>query len=257
MKSINTVIIMFLLCSSSMGQQAKTFFKPDIKKVHVGDTFTTQIDFYTGNEPISAFDIHLRFDPEILKVVSIKILHPDLFNYHRPFKFDNRKGKIDASAYLLNNKVPSEQFAIAEITFVAISAERAKVEHVLDDFPKTVMAYGGVNMLADARNFEVIIEGENQNDLFSINESDLGLEIWPNPSNVSSQVQFEIPFSDRVKLGLFDIKGNLISEIFEGNISENTPYQFNIDVQNLSNGVYSCRLLAGELQQTKILVVSK
>ena len=250
------LIIMLLLCIPGLGQHAKTFFEPEFQKVKLGDTFQTRIIFYTGHEPISAFDIHLEFDPEILKVVSIKDLQSDVFTYHRPFKFDNSLGKIDASAYQIDKTVPTDKFAIAEISFLAISPKKTAVKHVLNDFPKTIMAYGGVNMLQIARDLNIEIEGESLGNHSDLNEMELGLEIWPNPSNVSSQVQFKIPYADRVHLGLYDLKGNLISEIYEGEISENIPYLFNINVLDLSSGVYACRLLTNDSYQTEILVVS-
>jgi len=257
MKYIHIIISMFLLSSSSMGQHGKTFFTPEVQKVKLGEKFKTQIVFYTGNEPLSAFDIHLKFDPTILKVLSVKNLQPDLFTYHRPFKFDNRNGKIDASAYQYNREVPSDNFAIAEITFIGISPEKTLVKHVLDDFPKTIMAYGGVNMLQRAKNLKIEIVGETLRKDLNSDETDLGLEVWPNPSRVSSQIQFETPYSGRARLGLYDLKGNLISDIYQGNVLKDTPYQFEIDVQNLSNGIYYCRILTGDYHQTAILVVSK
>jgi hypothetical protein len=248
---------MFLLCSPVMGQQAKTFFEPDNQKVKLGNKFQTQIVFYTGNEPISAFDIHLKFDPEILKVISVKTLQSDLFSYHRPFNYDNKIGRIDASAYQLNKTVPTEKFAIAEIEFVAISVAKTTVEHILDDFPKTIMAYGGVNMLRDAMDFEVIVEGEMLTDNLRKKESELGLEIWPNPSSTTSTIRFDIPTEGRAKLGLYDMKGNLISEVFEGDVPAGAPYQLQVNLENLSNGVYACRLITKELFQSKMLVVTK
>lgn len=258
MKNSLYIILMFLLSAPVLGQKASIVFDKDVLQAKVGETFKTQVIFKTGDEPIAAFDIHLRFDPDLLKVVSIKTLQGDLFSYHRPFRFDNTKGKIDASAYQIDKSVPTTDFGVAEITFVAIAAtEKTTVEHVLDDFPKTILAYGGVNMLKRVSNLEISISGESLSDNLDSKESDLGLEIWPNPSSVSSLIKFKLPQTNRVYLGIFDLKGNLLSKVYEGKATSETPYQFEFNVEHLANGPYACRLVSGEWHQTEILIVAR
>jgi hypothetical protein len=79
---------------------------------------------------------------------------------------------------------------------------------------------------------------------------------YPNPFNPRTQIQFSIPIKAFVILTLYGELGNVISEL----ISEEKPagkYKVNFDATNLSSGIYFYRLQAGDLVETKKMVLLK
>jgi hypothetical protein len=79
---------------------------------------------------------------------------------------------------------------------------------------------------------------------------------YPNPFNPKTQIQFSIPTKAFVILTLYGELGNVIAEL----ISEEKPagkYKLNFDATNLSSGIYFYRLQAGDLVETKKMVLLK
>ena len=75
---------------------------------------------------------------------------------------------------------------------------------------------------------------------------------YPNPFNPTTNISYTIPKEGTVKLLLYDICGNQITEIFEENKSAGVhTYNFNSNDYQLSSGVYFFRFLFGnEISKT-------
>ena len=79
---------------------------------------------------------------------------------------------------------------------------------------------------------------------------------FPNPFNPSTHIQFTLPRSEFVTLRIFNLLGEQVAVL----ISETLPagaHQAQWDARGLPSGVYFCRLHAGELVQTRKLLLQK
>jgi len=258
MKTIKIIILTLIIPFLSTAQEGTIQFNPEMVEVTEGETFEVEVAFNTAGASISVFDLHMFFVPQFLHVVSIETLQGDLFDYIQQPEFNNDLGKIDMAAYQIGKEIPTSDFSVVEITLLALSTvELTEITHPTNVFPETLLAYAGVNMLEEASPLKVTILGEALSDEFEEREADFGLEVWPNPGSEITQVKFNLPKSDRVQLSIYDVNGKLVKTIFEGEASKDVPYQFEVDLRNLADGTYACRLNSNTQYQTKMLVVAK
>jgi hypothetical protein len=226
-----------------MGQSANFKFFPAAVEVYEGGVFQTQVIIETGNVPISVFDLHLAFDSEFLQVVEVEMLSESSFNYHLPADFSNNDGKLDLAAFHLGADV-SEDFVVANITFMAESAtELTQVTHPMNVFPKSVIAYGGEDVMGEVGNLDVTVVGSPLSDGVDSGDNEYDLTIWPNPSSDFAQISFELAEEGQISLQIFSVEGKLMETIYEGGAQGKTRYQFEVDANSLSAGTYTCRLM--------------
>ena len=78
----------------------------------------------------------------------------------------------------------------------------------------------------------------------------------PNPARQKTTISFQLPQSSEVKLAVYDVTGRLV-EILKKGWCQPGVHKVEWNVKNASAGVYFCRLIAGNNQLTKRLVVVK
>ncbi|MBD3278023.1 MAG: T9SS type A sorting domain-containing protein [Candidatus Aegiribacteria sp.] len=78
------------------------------------------------------------------------------------------------------------------------------------------------------------------------------LSILPNPSSGSPFIRFSLPESGSVGLGVFDLSGRIIQKIEE---NEYSAGYHDVQLENLSSGIYFCRMTAGGFTATQRFVV--
>ena len=66
---------------------------------------------------------------------------------------------------------------------------------------------------------------------------------YPNPSNPTSKVDFQIPFSSKVSLKVYDISGKEVASLLDKEL-EGGFYTAEFNGSNLASGVYFYRLIA-------------
>ncbi len=84
------------------------------------------------------------------------------------------------------------------------------------------------------------------------------LQLWPNPFNPRVKVRFEVPLGEWSRLAVFDLRGNLVSTLFEGFPADHAGDGFLVsdwDGQNdrgqmLPGGTYLFRLETGSTIST-------
>ena len=242
---ISAVLLAFLPMVL-MGQSANFKFFPEAVEVYEGEVFETQVIIETGNVPISVFDLHLAFDSELLQVVEVEMINDAAFNYHLPAEFSNNDGKIDLAAFHIGEEI-NDGMVVASITFMAESpTELTEVTHPTNVFPKSVIAYGGENVMNTAGSLAVTIVGNALTDGIDSYEDKYDFAIWPNPSKDYAQISFKLLEEGQVSLQLFSAQGKLIETIYQGGAQGKTKYQFELDLNAFSAGNYSCRLMTKE-----------
>ena len=79
---------------------------------------------------------------------------------------------------------------------------------------------------------------------------------YPNPFNPATNIQFTVNISQFITLKIYDILGNEITTL----VNEEKPagdYKINFNANNLSSGIYYYTLTAGNLKQTKKMILLK
>ncbi len=79
---------------------------------------------------------------------------------------------------------------------------------------------------------------------------------YPNPSNPSTTIRYELPKSSMVRLNVYDILGREVSVLVNERKNAGV-YEVMFDALGLSSGVYLYRLQAGDFVEVKKLIVVK
>ncbi len=79
---------------------------------------------------------------------------------------------------------------------------------------------------------------------------------YPNPFNPSTNINFDLPESDNVKISVYDISGRVVKEITSQNLTAGS-YSFTFDGANLSSGIYFYTLKTARFTETRKMVLVK
>ena len=88
---------------------------------------------------------------------------------------------------------------------------------------------------------------------------DLGYELYsnfPNPFDVQTTISFFVPETGNVKIAVFDLVGNMVEELANTNF-ESGIHNLTFNAENLAQGTYFVRMLAGVSMLTKKMDVVK
>jgi hypothetical protein len=78
---------------------------------------------------------------------------------------------------------------------------------------------------------------------------------YPNPFNPSTQITFDIPTSGPVVLTIYNILGEKLKEVLNGEFFEAGRYAREIDATDLSSGIYFVKMQAGMFLATRKMVL--
>lgn len=76
---------------------------------------------------------------------------------------------------------------------------------------------------------------------------------YPNPFNPVTNIKYQLPKADYISIKLFDQLGRETAVLFEGNLQAGY-YQVTVDGQNLSSGIYFCRINTSDF--SKVIKIS-
>ena len=79
---------------------------------------------------------------------------------------------------------------------------------------------------------------------------------FPNPFNLSTIIQFEIPKQTSASLKIYDIRGRHVATLFEG-IKQPGKYSARFDGSRLSSGTYIYRLATSQAVLTRVMTLMK
>jgi len=84
---------------------------------------------------------------------------------------------------------------------------------------------------------------------------------YPNPFNPETQIQFELPRSEHVRLDIFNMLGQKVATLIDGQkVAGGHTVRWNgrdDSSRRLASGVYVYRLQAGEFVQTRKMLMMK
>lgn len=79
---------------------------------------------------------------------------------------------------------------------------------------------------------------------------------YPNPFNPVTKISFGIPKNELTSLKIYDVLGNLVYTLVNGNLQAGT-YHYDFDASDISSGIYFYVLQSGNLFESKKLTIVK
>ncbi len=81
-------------------------------------------------------------------------------------------------------------------------------------------------------------------------------EAYPNPFNPVTNIKFQIPANEFVKLEVYDISGKIVDVLINGNLNAGI-YEAKWNAENFSSGIYFYRLSSKNYSDTKKIILLK
>jgi Secretion system C-terminal sorting domain/NedA-like, galactose-binding domain/Bacterial Ig-like domain len=79
---------------------------------------------------------------------------------------------------------------------------------------------------------------------------------YPNPFNPSTKIDYSVPKGSYVRIIIYDILGNKVKELVNG-FKNPGNYTVELNASNLTSGIYFYRLQAGNIAETKKMILLK
>jgi len=240
-------------------QSGEILHNPAQLIVTEGETFEVTVEVHSGAQPISVADFHMEFDPEYLEVLQVSAIQGGLAANSILPVFNNVNGTISMGSFQVGSQAPSGFMEAMQITFMAVQVTPlTSVEHPVNVFPKSILAYAGEDHLGNVGPLDItILPGIVLSDGPELDADLLSLELWPNPTSEQATVTFQTSETGEISLELYDVAGKLVAEIYRGTAASGTLHRFDVNVQQLNNGLYLCSLMSNQGNIVKRLVVSK
>ncbi|HZW38477.1 MAG TPA: T9SS type A sorting domain-containing protein [Ignavibacteriaceae bacterium] len=130
------------------------------------------------------------------------------------------------------------------ISYIYNSFDFGIIQHVLKGCLINGVLYG------DTTATDVELENNLTPNEFNLSQN------YPNPFNPSTTIKFQIPKASQVKLEVYDVLGNLIQTVVDEYKSAGN-YQTEVNLSNLSSGIYLYKLQAGDFISSKKMMLMK
>lgn len=142
--------------------------------------------------------------------------------------------------------------------------------HVWVQLGSTTIGNAVVDMIDTRPSDGLVVVATHGNGMYSTNITDIAqisgidnlktltsplqLRTYPNPADEFTYISFNLPKRSNVEMKIFDIKGNEIATLYNG-VKEGGLENILFDTKKLASGIYFCHVVAGELSETKRIVV--
>jgi len=87
-----------------------------------------------------------------------------------------------------------------------------------------------------------------------IRNEELGIKVYPNPVNEHTAISYKLSAKSLVDLKVYDLIGKEVSTLVNQE-QEKGDYKIEFDAEKLNNGIYFCKLQAGNMSMTRKIVV--
>ncbi len=251
------ILVAGIASLSANAQQASITPQPAAVEVSVGETFEVIMHVDPAGQPLAVADLHLRFNNAYLEVTQVEALSASGFNV-MPAMFNNAEGSVDLSAFQLGdvNVVPA--FELLKVTFRALAeTELTSVSQPQIIFPRSILAFAGAELNTSIQPLNVVITGAGALSTFDAEVNGLSLGVSPNPTDEVSFATFSTEKGGQATVELFDISGKVMATLFHGHIAPGAEQRVQMNVGNLANGFYMCRLITEHGTLVKRLAVSR
>jgi hypothetical protein len=83
------------------------------------------------------------------------------------------------------------------------------------------------------------------------------LSAYPNPTPDRASIRFTVAKTEQVLVEVYDLKGSMVSRLFEQEARAGSEYQVILDADKLQSGVYVCRLKSGQYSAAHRILITK
>ena len=118
------------------------------------------------------------------------------------------------------------------------------------DYSKTVS-----DLLAKLNGDESKAKASIDNGEWKIDNCEL-FQNYPNPFNPTTEIKFALPTASDVKLNVYNINGQLVSELVNGVVNAGM-HSVNFNASNFNSGMYFYMLEANGISITKKMILTK
>ncbi len=80
---------------------------------------------------------------------------------------------------------------------------------------------------------------------------------YPNPFNPTTMINFTIPKLANVTLKVYDLKGQLVASLINGELKTEGNYTYEFDGSSLASGMYFYKIEAGSFSETRKMILMK
>jgi 5'-nucleotidase len=120
-----------------------------------------------------------------------------------------------------------------------------------------IATLGSVNYMPEGRIKDAKYLPESDNSTNGINNIDYKLhDNYPNPFNPVTNIKFTVEQNSPVNVSIYDVTGRLIKNLLKENKEPGT-YTIQWNATGLSSGVYFCRMMSGNFNSVKKLILTK
>ncbi len=113
------------------------------------------------------------------------------------------------------------------------------------------------NFIGDYTNGNILVVTDaGAKDKATLPENITLLQNYPNPFNPSTMIHFSLPHEEWTTLKVYNLVGQEVATLIQGLVPAG-EYSIRFDAENLSSGMYFCRLVAGEQTVTHKMMLMR
>ena len=139
---------------------------------------------------------------------------------------------------------------------VAINKLNAFINKVEAFIPKKLTPEQGQDLIDRANAIIEQLSGDMVNLIPEIPEVFSLIQNYPNPFNPITKIDYGLPFDSKVSLQIFDVLGREVVTLVDDNLKAGY-YSIDFNASNLASGIYFYRMIAGDFNAIKKMVVLK
>lgn len=237
---------------------------PIEQSVDIGSEFTVKANFNSNLDfekaDMSEFIVNIKYDAQILKPTENFIVPSDLL-----------KGRFEIQAVSSTSTPGLYQFRVSSLGAYSLTGTGELFEMSFDAFfPNSIMTYSLIELEAIPVNnhcaelvstpAKINIKPVCVDDLRQFEMSDLRYKfssVSPNPvTNNTMILNFSIAIDARTTIKLTNSLGKLIETPLDSYLSKG-QYELNINLKDISSGVYFIEIQSGPFSETQQIMISK
>ncbi|MGH7454326.1 MAG: T9SS type A sorting domain-containing protein, partial [bacterium] len=162
-----------------------------------------------------------------------------------------RQGGGNGRVYTLHLSVRDGNGNIGVATCFVIVPHSQNGNSAVNDGP-AYFVFGNCNSAPKmAENFGQMSESATLPEGYALEQN------YPNPFNPSTVISFQLPVNSRVTLKVFDVLGREVATLVDHEVLTAGHHARSWEANNATSGVYFYRLVAGDFQETRKMILTR
>lgn len=232
------------------GEYMPTFFKYDgSQSLHWWDADSVVVDSFNVVEDIN-FTVYERPEPgecfvsgRVLTQNNEAVEGAYVFIYSEETGYGTYAVSGSDGTYLVDGLVPGNYNVVGDkVNYTQVAANTVNVDYI-----------SNISLTADVvLHTDGVTSTENE----TIVESYTLEQNYPNPFNPTTVITFTLPEASNVKLSIYNILGQKVADLVNGNLDAGT-HNVDFNASSLSSGVYLYKLETPQFSATKKMILMK